>query len=427
MIDPQLIGYIKDCLSKNIPVEQIKKSLTEKGWSDFDVNEAISLATQQAPRMNTTNSILPQQSKVMPAETKTGIKLSKNLLFIFIGVFIFLIVAIGVFFLIMNSSGNLSETKLSQGAYVILGEGKEVKFTLNETKHTATINSISGNSVGITIQSNPITATLTIGETKKFDFNNDAIYDFSVKLNNITDNKANLYFKKISETCSEEWDCTEWSNCTDGNQTRTCEDLNNCGTQEDKPSLIQECEVLPLSCSEQEGYLCSATETCNGTITNSSDGDCCLGECVLEEVDVIACGTDITCFIQEAGNCSLSNMTYNSSFVNSTWRQNDSYYFKIRGLESEKCVLYQELLDVAGIFTDSERESLNSSGKSEEEIDQMEEEQNNALRESIGHTEICSYSITNLVEKLNELEDEGSFNLSTDEIEQYECSGTLFG
>jgi hypothetical protein len=42
--------------------------------------------------------------------------------------------------------------------------------------------------------------------------------------------------------CTEAWTCTEWSACsTDGLQTRTCTDLNNCRVQREKPSEIQEC------------------------------------------------------------------------------------------------------------------------------------------------------------------------------------------
>ena len=41
--------------------------------------------------------------------------------------------------------------------------------------------------------------------------------------------------------CREEWNCSEWSECVDGQQTRTCVDLNQCGTVENKPEEVQEC------------------------------------------------------------------------------------------------------------------------------------------------------------------------------------------
>jgi PGF-pre-PGF domain-containing protein len=41
--------------------------------------------------------------------------------------------------------------------------------------------------------------------------------------------------------CTELWSCSSWSECSDGIQTRTCIDINNCGTYVTKPSESQEC------------------------------------------------------------------------------------------------------------------------------------------------------------------------------------------
>lgn len=40
--------------------------------------------------------------------------------------------------------------------------------------------------------------------------------------------------------CAGKWDCTSWSNCIDNEQTRICNDLNNCKTT-NKPIEIQQC------------------------------------------------------------------------------------------------------------------------------------------------------------------------------------------
>ncbi|NIO45028.1 MAG: PGF-pre-PGF domain-containing protein [Candidatus Aenigmarchaeota archaeon] len=45
------------------------------------------------------------------------------------------------------------------------------------------------------------------------------------------------------EGCEESWSCTDWSECTDKIQTRTCTDSNNCGTTVNKPAESQSCEV----------------------------------------------------------------------------------------------------------------------------------------------------------------------------------------
>ncbi|MBU0929891.1 MAG: hypothetical protein KJ623_02370 [Nanoarchaeota archaeon] len=41
--------------------------------------------------------------------------------------------------------------------------------------------------------------------------------------------------------CYENWTCSEWSNCTNENKTRACEDANACGTLIEKPNEIENC------------------------------------------------------------------------------------------------------------------------------------------------------------------------------------------
>ncbi|MFA5071858.1 MAG: hypothetical protein WC511_05885 [Candidatus Pacearchaeota archaeon] len=45
-----------------------------------------------------------------------------------------------------------------------------------------------------------------------------------------------------SDFCSENWQCDDWSNCVNGTQTRTCTDIHECGTTQNKPSTEQQCE-----------------------------------------------------------------------------------------------------------------------------------------------------------------------------------------
>ena len=44
-----------------------------------------------------------------------------------------------------------------------------------------------------------------------------------------------------STACTEDWTCTDWSECLDGTQTRTCTDNNNCGTEDNKPAETRDC------------------------------------------------------------------------------------------------------------------------------------------------------------------------------------------
>jgi hypothetical protein len=55
--------------------------------------------------------------------------------------------------------------------------------------------------------------------------------------------------------CVPDWQCSPWSRCLNGSQTRECLDLNECGTDEGRPATEQECvtgSALPDGCSEGE-------------------------------------------------------------------------------------------------------------------------------------------------------------------------------
>jgi len=45
----------------------------------------------------------------------------------------------------------------------------------------------------------------------------------------------------VSENCKEDWECTFWKECVEGTKTRTCVDVNNCGTDENKPRERKVC------------------------------------------------------------------------------------------------------------------------------------------------------------------------------------------
>ena len=45
------------------------------------------------------------------------------------------------------------------------------------------------------------------------------------------------------EECVEDWDCSQWFDCFNDQQRRICVDRNQCGTENDKPEELQECEV----------------------------------------------------------------------------------------------------------------------------------------------------------------------------------------
>lgn len=71
------------------------------------------------------------------------------------------------------------------------------------------------------------------------------------------------------DDCTENWSCTGWSECISGKQTRTCADSNRCGTTEEKPEEVRDCNVVEVTDSCEEGET-----TCDGNtlMACSSDG-----------------------------------------------------------------------------------------------------------------------------------------------------------
>jgi hypothetical protein len=68
----------------------------------------------------------------------------------------------------------------------------------------------------------------------------------NVKISNITsvaleNDTTGGVVNVLNCTCVEDWSCTDWSSCSGGTKTRTCTDLNNCGTTDNKPSESSVC------------------------------------------------------------------------------------------------------------------------------------------------------------------------------------------
>ena len=73
-------------------------------------------------------------------------------------------------------------------------------FKLGTKNHNLIVNSVSNNSITLTIQSNPIRLTLLSGEEKKLNISSKDYYDLYVKVDKIEDKKATITIKKINES-----------------------------------------------------------------------------------------------------------------------------------------------------------------------------------------------------------------------------------
>lgn len=75
-----------------------------------------------------------------------------------------------------------------------------------------------------------------------------------------------------SYACTEEWYCTPWGACIDKIRTRTCYDLNNCGTTKNKPNETEACEYV-AACYDN---ICNNNEDCTKRLADIPD---CGGPC----------------------------------------------------------------------------------------------------------------------------------------------------
>jgi hypothetical protein len=63
--------------------------------------------------------------------------------------------------------------------------------------------------------------------------------------------------QQVQPSCTENWDCGSWSNCYNGQQTRTCTDKNNCGTSVSKPGTLRACAATGSSGTSEVGQILS--------------------------------------------------------------------------------------------------------------------------------------------------------------------------
>ena len=84
-----------------------------------------------------------------------------------------------------------------------------------------------------------------------------------------------------SDTCTPNWSCGDWSQCVNGQQTRTCYDTNNCGTTTNKPGTTQACST---TCNPN--WSCGDWSQCvNGrqTRTCTDLNNCVYGQTKIED------------------------------------------------------------------------------------------------------------------------------------------------
>ncbi|MDD5740816.1 MAG: hypothetical protein PHH54_02420, partial [Candidatus Nanoarchaeia archaeon] len=95
----------------------------------------------------------------------------------------------------------INEESLSDGYTRSLGENWKLNFNVNNKSHELKVESIDdeGKTTLIIISSEKQEKLMSVGEEWKINLDNESYYDFYVKLNNITSNRASLTLKSINE------------------------------------------------------------------------------------------------------------------------------------------------------------------------------------------------------------------------------------
>lgn len=97
--------------------------------------------------------------------------------------------------------------------------------------------------------------------------NPDTLYYFALKTADEVPNWSsisNLASKRTAavDACIPSWSCADWSVCQNLVKTRTCLDLNYCGTETNKPETQIACTEIPPSPACQESWSCTAWADC---------------------------------------------------------------------------------------------------------------------------------------------------------------------
>jgi|SRR3989338_8231699 len=134
---------------------------------------------------------------------------------------------------------------------------------------------------------------------------------------------------------------------------------------------------------------------------------------------IIECGTDIDCFIDETYKCNLANLTYDFTVNLLGWIQDHSYYYEMKGGQSNSCVLYIKIKNVSGSYDDARIQHFLGNNMTQDEINQQEQEINGALRTTIGSNWTYTLKQKKLTQMFIDLKSgnfsSGDFGVSTKE------------
>lgn len=92
--------------------------------------------------------------------------------------------------------GTIETSSFSGGG---LGVKERVKINFSGEEHYVGVREITSSKVKVEVASTPVQADMNVGEEKSFDLDDDGYYDVYVKVNEISNNKADMTIKYVHE------------------------------------------------------------------------------------------------------------------------------------------------------------------------------------------------------------------------------------
>jgi len=101
-------------------------------------------------------------------------------------------------------SNSVSASSILAGSARVLRKSQITQFVFNGATHHVGVKNISGDVVTVEVASDPVEYDFNIGDERKFDLNNDDVYDLYVRLDSVSSGIANVFIKIIEEIDSYE-------------------------------------------------------------------------------------------------------------------------------------------------------------------------------------------------------------------------------
>lgn len=312
-------------------------------------------------------------------------------------VIVLVIIGIFVYFNKNKQIITFNQQDLLAGKDFNIKQGEIINFNINDSeKHSLTVDSISADSVTISIQSEKTTLTLKIGEEKNVDINKDGIEDIVVKLVSIENGKPLFNIKKIT---------LENNQIINSNNPQTCSEKggNLCIIPDCEGEIVNSSEgsnccigncIQKDTCSDKGGQICPTNNMCYGTVDITTDTNkCCIGTCkVCTSSDcpsTMKCGNDelgrVTCVFKTCsdlgGNVCKDGETCNGEIVSADIYGNNSHVNKCcigicnssantntctpGCLSIEKCIdgdcVHKNCSDIGGVICGEEQKCIGGS------------------------------------------------------------------